>query len=47
MTLRVCQVLVASEVTGLLTLGHLAHDSIVVRMSLSPLQSRMSKHFIV
>ena len=30
MTLRVCQVLVASEVTGLLTLGHLARDSIVV-----------------
>lgn len=36
MTLTVYQVLVASEITGLLMLGHLARDSIVVCIALPP-----------
>lgn len=41
------KVLVASEVTGLPMLGHLARDSIEVCITLSPPQSRTHKHFVV
>ena len=47
MTLIVYQVLVASEITGLLMLGHLARDSIVVCIAFPPLQSRMNEPSIV